>query len=218
MSFEDYAFNTVEDEQKKKKVKPTYVIGVAVLLLLGVIYVAMNFFSGSSTQGFEVQHDEVQAQETEESATIFVHVAGEVKNPGMVELGANERVAKAIELAGGATENAQLDSINLAKKCEDGEQITVPSKVTAESSGTASSDSSSSQASSASSSSSNGKVNINTADATGLQQISGIGPSKAQKIIAYREQNGKFKSVEDLTNVSGIGEKTLASIKDQICV
>ena len=218
MSFEDYAFNTVEDEQKKKKVKPTYVIGVAVLLLLGVIYVAMNFFSGSSTQGFEVQHDEVQAQETEGSATIFVHVAGEVKNPGMVELGANERVAKAIELAGGATENAQLDSINLAKKCEDGEQITVPSKVTAESSGTASSDSSSSQASSASSSSSNGKVNINTADATGLQQISGIGPSKAQKIIAYREQNGKFKSVEDLTNVSGIGEKTLASIKDQICV
>lgn len=218
MSFEDYAFNTVEDEQKKKKVKPTYVIGVAVLLLLGVIYVAMNFFSGSSTQGFEVQHDEVQAQEAEESATIFVHVAGEVKNPGMVELGANERVAKAIELAGGATENAQLDSINLAKKCEDGEQITVPSKVTAESSGTASSDSSSSQASSASSSSSNGKVNINTADATGLQQISGIGPSKAQKIIAYREQNGKFKSVEDLTNVSGIGEKTLASIKDQICV
>ena len=218
MSFEDYAFNTVEDEQKKKKVKPTYVIGVAVLLLLGVIYVAMNFFSGASTQGFEVQHDEVQAQETEESATIFVHVAGEVKNPGMVELGANERVAKAIELAGGATENAQLDSINLAKKCEDGEQITVPSKVTAESSGTASSDSSSSQASSASSSSSNGKVNINTADATGLQQISGIGPSKAQKIIAYREQNGKFKSVEDLTNVSGIGEKTLASIKDQICV
>ena len=218
MSFEDYAFNTVEDEQKKKKVKPTYVIGVAVLLLLGVIYVAMNFFSGASTQGFEVQHDEVQAQETEESATIFVHVAGEVKNPGMVELASNERVAKAIELAGGATENAQLDSINLAKKCEDGEQITVPSKVAAESSGTASSDSSSSQASGASSSSSNGKVNINTADAAGLQQISGIGPSKAQKIIAYREQNGKFKSVEDLINVSGIGEKTLASIKDQICV
>ena len=218
MSFEDYAFNTVEDEQKKKKVKPTYVIGVAVLLLLGVIYVAMNFFSGASTQGFEVQHDEVQAQETEELATIFVHVAGEVKNPGMVELASNERVAKAIELAGGATENAQLDSINLAKKCEDGEQITVPSKVTAESSDTASLDSSSSQASGASSSSNNGKVNINTADAAGLQQISGIGPSKAQKIIAYREQNGKFKSVEDLTNVSGIGEKTLASIKDQICV
>ena len=218
MSFEDYAFNTVEDEQKKKKVKPTYVIGVAVLLLLGVIYVAMNFFSGSSSAGFEVQHDEVQAQESEDSASIFVHVAGEVKNPGMVELDSNERVAKAIELAGGATENAQLDSINLAKKCGDGEQITVPSKVASESATVASSDSSSSSASGTSSSSNNGKVNINTADATGLQQISGIGPSKAQKIIAYREQNGKFKSVEDLTNVSGIGEKTLASIKDQICV
>ncbi|WP_165060255.1 helix-hairpin-helix domain-containing protein [Adlercreutzia sp. ZJ154] len=62
------------------------------------------------------------------------------------------------------------------------------------------------------------KVNINTADAAQLQTISGIGESKAKKIIAYRESNGKFKSVEDLTNVSGIGEKTLESIRDQICV
>lgn len=217
MSFEDYAFNTVEDEQKKKKIKPTYVVGVAVLLLLAIVYVALNFFSGSSNSGFEVQHDDAQVQETGDYSTIFVHVAGEVKNPGMVELESNERVAKAIELAGGATENAQLDSINLAKKCEDGEQITVPSKIATDSSGATSSDSLSASAAS-SSSSNNGKININTADVAGLQQISGIGPSKAQKIIAYREQNGKFKSVEDLTNVSGIGEKTLASIKDQICV
>ena len=93
----------------------------------------------------------------------------------------------------------------------------IPSKVASEES-SANSSTDSSASSGGSASSNNGKVNINTADATGLQQISGIGPSKAQKIIAYREQNGKFKSIEDLTNVSGIGEKTLESIRDQICV
>ena len=217
MSFEDYAFNTVEDEEKKaKKVKPTYVIGVAVLLIIAVVYVALNFLPTSENAGFSVEHDQEAQQTTENDSKIFVHVAGEVKNPGMVELQADERVATAIEKAGGATENAQLDSINLAKKCEDGEQISVPSKVAAESAGGASAETGTSET--GSSSSNNGKVNINTADAAGLQQISGIGPSKAQKIIAYREQNGKFKSIEDLTNVSGIGEKTLASIKDQICV
>ena len=216
MSFEDYAFNTVEDEEKKKsKIKPTYVIGVAVLLLVALAYVGFNFFTSSSNAGFSVEHEQTEAQADDSSARIYVHVAGEVKNPGMVELESDERVAVAIEKAGGATENALLDSINLAKKCEDGEQISVPSKVSTE---TSSASSTETAEAASSSTSSNGKVNINTADASGLQQISGIGPSKAQKIIAYREQNGKFKSVEDLTNVSGIGEKTLASIKDQICV
>ena len=216
MSFEDYAFNTVEDEEKKKgKIKPTYVIGVAVLLLVALAYVGFNFFSSSGNAGFSVEHEQTEAQADDSSAKIYVHVAGEVKNPGMVELESDERVAVAIEKAGGATENAQLDSINLAKKCEDGEQISVPSKVSTETSGVSSAETADATTSSTSN---NGKVNINTADASGLQQISGIGPSKAQKIITYREQNGKFKSVEDLTNVSGIGEKTLASIKDQICV
>ena len=212
MSFEDYAFNTVEDEEKKrKKIKPTYVIGVAVLLIVAVAYVAFTFFSQSESSGFSVEHEQTEQTPAENDSKIFVHVAGEVAKPGMVELEADERVAAAIEKAGGATENAQLDSINLAKKCEDGEQISVPSKVSDETN-------SNQPAETTSATSNNGKVNINTADAAGLQQISGIGPSKAQKIIAYREQNGKFKSVEDLTNVSGIGEKTLASIKDQICV
>ena len=217
MSFDEYAFNTVEDEEKKKsRIKPTYIIGVAVLLLVAVAYIAFNFLSSSENTGFSVEHTQSEQATVENDSKIFVHVAGEVANPGMVELEADERVATAIEKAGGATENAQLDSINLAKKCEDGEQISVPSKISAESSGGASTETTT--ATGSASASNSGKVNINTADAAGLQQISGIGPSKAQKIIAYREQNGKFKSIEDLTNVSGIGEKTLASIKDQICV
>ena len=218
MDFEDYAFNTVEDEEKKKsKIKPTYLIGAAVLLLIAIVYVGMNFLPSSASNGFQVESNETKTETASENSSIFVHVAGEVKSPGMVEIASGERVATAIEKAGGATENAVLDSINLAKKCEDGEQIVVPSKVSSESSASGGSDTSSSTGGS-STSTNNGKVNINTADATGLQQISGIGPSKAQKIIAYREQNGKFKSIEDLTNVSGIGEKTLASIRDQICV
>lgn len=216
MSFEEYAFNTVEDEDKKKsKIKPTYVIGVAVLLLVALAYVGFNFFTSSSNAGFSVEHEKAEVETENTASRIYVHVAGEVKNPGMVELESDERVAVAIEKAGGATDNALLDSINLAKKCEDGEQISVPSKVPTDTSGATSTEAATTESSSTSN---NGKVNINTADASGLQQISGIGPSKAQKIIAYREQNGKFKSVEDLTNVSGIGEKTLASIKDQICV
>ncbi len=217
MNFEDYSFNTVEDEEKKKNIKPTYLIGVAVLVLLAIVYAAINLLPSSSSSGFSVESQETKTEEATETSSIFVHVAGEVKNPGIVELASGERVALAIEKAGGATENALLDSINLAKKCEDGEQIVIPSKVQNEDSSQASSSDSAASGSSASSAN-NGKVNINTADATGLQQISGIGPSKAQKIIAYREQNGKFKSIEDLTNVSGIGEKTLESIRDQICV
>ena len=75
-----------------------------------------------------------------------------------------------------------------------------------------------SAAGSSSSPTNNGKVNINTADLTTLQTLNGVGPSTAQKIIDYRNANGKFKSIDDLKKISGIGEKTFAKFKDQICV
>lgn len=225
VSFQDFA-DDIKEESKFGNLKPAYVIGVAVIFLGIVAYVCFNLFlSPSSDGGFSINKSENQSESQEQSEnaegseqTIFVHVSGHVKKPGLVELNSNDRVATAIEKAGGANEDANLNSINLAKKCEDGEQINVPSLEDANNETSASSQNSSSSATSSTSSSSNGKININTADSAGLQQISGIGPSKAQKIIAYREQNGNFKSVDDLTNVSGIGEKTLASIRDQICV
>ena len=231
MSFQDFA-EEVKEDSKFGKLKPTYVIGVAVIFLLIIGYVCFNlFFSGTGGEGggFSVSSEgsaTAEATQTEEisAQTIYVHVSGHVNSPGLVELAANDRVATAIEKAGGAKDDANLDSINLAKKCEDGEQINVPSdsdvqtQASASSSSSAQSSSSGTTSGSTASTSNDGKVNINTADETGLQQISGIGPSKAKKIVDYRTQNGNFKSVDDLTNVSGIGEKTLASIRDQICV
>lgn len=127
--------------------------------------------------------------------------------PGLYKLEDGARVNDAIEVAGGFTENADKDSLNLAKVLEDGEQIMIPSK-----------GGGSSEAGSSASQTNNGKVNINTADLTTLQTLNGVGPATAQKIIDYRTANGKFKTIEDLKKVSGIGEKTFAKFKDQICV
>ena len=94
----------------------------------------------------------------------------------------------------------------MAKQLEDGEQILIPAI------GGGSSDAS------GASGTNNGKVNINTADLTTLQTLSGVGPATAQKIIDYRTANGKFKTIEDIKKVSGIGEKTFEKFKDKICV
>ncbi|MDO4841948.1 MAG: helix-hairpin-helix domain-containing protein, partial [Phoenicibacter congonensis] len=211
VSFQDFALD-LEEDKKNRSYKLVYLIGVAVLLLLAIVYFAFSFFSATESSGVEVTKEQ-DAQETQASKKIYVHVAGEVNAPGLIELDEGARVSEAITLAGDATEDANVAGVNLAKKCEDGEQIIVPKKA-AEGDAASSGDG----AASSGASSATGKVNINTADSAELQTISGIGPSKAQKIIDYRTQNGSFKSVDDLTNVSGIGDKTLASIRDQICV
>ena len=212
VSFQDFAFD-LEEDKKNRSYKPVYLIGVAVLLLLAIVYFAFSFFSSTESSGVEVTKEQ-DAQETQAAKKVYVHVAGEVNSPGLIELDEGARVSEAISLAGDATEDANVAGVNLAKKCEDGEQIIVPKKAS-EADAASSGDGT---AASSSASSASGKVNINTADSAELQTISGIGPSKAQKIIDYRTQNGSFKSVDDLTNVSGIGDKTLASIRDQICV
>ncbi len=127
------------------------------------------------------------------------------------------RVADAVDAAGGMTPEAAANSINLARVVQDGEQILVasvhdlqPQEAAAASSAT--------PATASGQDAQNAKVNINTANSSELQTISGIGESKAKKIIDYREKNGPFRSIEELTNVSGIGDKTLESIKDAICV
>jgi len=145
---------------------------------------------------------------------ILVHVAGEVLNSGVYELESGARVIDALMAAGGATSLANLDLINLAAPISDGEKIYIPSvieKIKQLNQG-------SSYTSSAYSGGGSGKININTADTTELQKLSGIGPGKAKSIIDYRNKNGPFRSVDDLLNVSGIGEKTLEKIRDEIVV
>ena len=144
---------------------------------------------------------------------ILVHVAGEVLNSGVYELESGARVIDALMAAGGATSLANLDIINLAAPISDGEKIYIPSVIEK-----INQFNQNSSFTSYSSGGSSGKININTADTTELQKLSGIGPGKAKSIIDYRNKNGPFRSVDDLLNVSGIGEKTLEKIRDEIVV
>ena len=152
---------------------------------------------------------------------IVVHVMGAVKSPGVYHLSTDARVHEAIEEAGGKTGQADLHSLNLAAKVRDGEQIYVPEIHQIPDVGqtipTSSSSAAPPQPSVRRSASSNGsRININTATFQELQTLRGIGPTMAQRIIEYRQTSGRFATVDDLTNVKGVGEKTLEKIRDSI--
>lgn len=142
------------------------------------------------------------------STEIFVHVVGEVKTPGVYTLPANARVIDAINIAGGATDEANLTSINLARILFDGEQVFIANKSEA----SANSPSSSSQSEAAQT----GRVSINLGSLAQLDTLPGIGPAIASRIIEYREQNGPFRQLTDLKEVSGIGDAVFNKIKDLI--
>jgi competence protein ComEA len=144
---------------------------------------------------------------------LHVYVSGAVAYPDVYELPCDSIVKDAIEAAGGPTDEADLNRINLARRVRDEEQIYVPQE--GESPPVRSlSDSSSPSPSSQG----GGKVNINTAPAEELSTLPGIGPTQAQSIIDYRTTNGPFQSVKDIKNVRGIGEATFEKLKDKITV
>ena len=160
---------------------------------------------------------------------IFVDIGGAVKKPMLARLPGGSRVEDAIRAAGGLTSDADLSMVNRAAVVSDGEKIYIPKKGEAGAAGAgggagtagigASGGSGAEGASAgAGAASSGGLVNINTADLTQLQTITGVGPATAQKIIDYRTQNGSFRSIEELKNVSGIGDKTFEKMRDQITV
>ena len=150
--------------------------------------------------------------------TVFVHVVGEVHEPGVVELPGDARVEAAIAAAGGVTEAAELVGVNLARVVADGEQIVVPDEqAAAEHAPNAGSDTSGGSASSREADS-GGTININTADVEALKTLPRIGPSLAERILDWRELNGSFTSVDQLLDVSGIGEKTLEGFRDRVTV
>lgn len=161
---------------------------------------------------------------TTNSKTVTCDISGAVKHQGVYTLKNGARLQELIEAAGGTTGKVQLKAINRAILLKDQDKIHIPYKgekvESAATAGTGTSTNSTSTSSngSASNQESGEKVNLNTADVAGLQKLTGIGEKKAEQIIAYREQNGPFKKVEDLMQVSGIGEKTFASLKDQLTV
>ena len=151
---------------------------------------------------------------------LIIHITGAVKNPGVYQLKSTDRIVDAVKIAGGETEEANLDLINLAALLKDGQKIIVPYKTyneTGEETNTNTYNNVESVYSSSSLSTS-AKININTANANMLQALSGIGPVLSERIIEYRNQNGFFGIIDDIKDVSGIGEKKFEGIKDLICV
>ena len=158
-----------------------------------------------------------KGQEPEqETDAIFVYVCGQVAAPGVYELSAGARVYQAIERAGGTLEGASPESLNLAQQAEDGQKIYVPSKEEAEA-GTFPQDDSWGAASS-SREQGGGKVNLNTADLEELMTLTGIGQTRAEAIISYREEEGAFQAPEDIMKVDGIKEGIYEKLKDEITV
>jgi competence protein ComEA len=161
------------------------VIGAAVVGLGGALYL------GSGAPPAPLPEAPVAALAPE---LIVVHVSGAVRDPGLVSLVGPARVADAVHAAGGATSVADLSAINLASSVGDGEQIVVPAVGESGEAG-------------------DGLIDLNRATAQDLAQLHGIGPVLADRIVAYREEHGRFESVESLLDVPGIGEAKLALLR-----
>ena len=155
------------------------------------------------------ENREEQVQEEPESTgkqAIYVHVCGAVRSPGVYELEEGSRVAQAVKAAGGFIEDASEESLNLARTLNDGEQILVLTEEEMQ------------EQRVSTSAKPDGRININTAGVEELTSLSGIGEAKAEAILLYRDEHGSFLEIEDICNVSGIGESTFDKIKDRITV
>lgn len=140
---------------------------------------------------------------------ILVEIKGEVKKPDVYEIAEGSIIRDLINIAGGLTEEANIEGINRAEKLKDNQLIVIPDKNSANNGAVISN---------TVGTSSEGIININSASLSDLQKINGVGEVKAQSIIDYREKNGGFKSIEDIKNVEGIGDKTFEKIKDKISI
>lgn len=193
---------------RNDKFKKALAIGVLVIVAFAV------FAFQQESRGAELAYEEggeVIASESvseENAGEIYVDIGGAVNNPMLARLPAGSRVENAIEAAGGITDKADMTSINRAEFVEDGQKIFIPELMTDDEGNVVST----------SAEEFSGKVNINSADSSQLETLTGVGPSTAQKIIDYRNQNGRFSKIEDLKNVSGIGDKTFEKLKDDITI
>ena len=192
------------------------IYAIAGIIALGVsVKVARSV--GSQTQGEVVLTEPARAQASDK---VIFQVAGSIKQPGVYTLPHGSRVIDAIESAGGAKPGANLDSMNLAAPIEDGTRIYVPlideqpeaGAMPAIAAGTSSGPKAASPSNKLHAPS-EGKVNINTADATELQRLPGVGPSTAEAILEYRSQIRRFNSVDQLDDVKGIGPKKLEKMR-----
>lgn len=210
----------LENLTKKQKIILSI---IAVLVAIGIIYFINN---KNQTNNIELdenilvsnQNTKQMSQDTEK--IVIVHITGSVKNPGIVKLKEGSRIEDAIEAAGGLTENADISNVNLAYVLDDGTKIKIPN-LDDEDIGDEDvvlKDSGEGIIQKDEKTTNTNIVNINKATENELSTLPGIGNSLATRIVEYRKQNGNFKTIEDIKNVSGIGESKFANIKDFISI
>jgi len=173
------------------------------LCLAAIVIGAGLGLSGGEQPGFGALAASSSSSSLGTSRPISVHVSGWVVSPGVVEVAEGSIVADAITAAGGARPGAGLDSINLAGPVLAGDQVVVPGPSGSTPAGPAAS-------------SSDGLISLNRADAAQLQDLPGVGPVLAERIVAHRDANGPYRAVEDLLDVPGIGEAKLAAMRDLV--
>ncbi len=219
----------------KKIVVYIIIISVIALIIHEVAIKKENFIENITDINTIETSEENETKEQKKvdiTNKIMVYITGEVKNPGIYELGENSRIKDVIEKAGGLKETADITDINLATILQDEDKITIPTKdktmeekqnteriqSNKQSKTTEKSQNTTSISTNTTGKNQNTKVNINTATQTELETLPGIGPSTASKIVSYRKENGKFKSIEEIKKVNGIGESKYKKIKELIKV
>jgi len=185
------------------------VAGLALAVVLGLRQLAGGSAGGGGEVAAPVATIAVQDDAAGDGRRVVVHVAGAVRDPGVYKLPATARVDEAVARAGGPTRRADLSGLNLAAKVEDGRQVLVPERA-------GSSPAAAGAAPTAAAPGEGQPVNLNTATLEQLDTLSGIGPLTAQKILDFREERGGFGSVEELGEIPGIGDKRLASLREEV--
>lgn len=175
----------------RRSIRPLFfIVGAILIVVIGLWFIGRPAQVEPVVAGVE---SELVLDAENSSMKVVVHVAGSVKNPGLYQLPAGARIADAIEAAGGVIKKSASDSVNLARAVVDGEQILVGEN--------------------ASGGAGNG-VSINSASVSELEDLPGVGPVIAARIVSYREANGPFTSIDGLGEVSGIGDSIMGSIRD----
>lgn len=216
------------DELTLTSAKPRWRLGVGTFIVLALVVLAaaigVQVFNPASTvsipAGSETSAQSVEiAPATTASGSVLVHVMGAVAAPGVYELPGGARLVDAVAAAGGTAEDADTTLVNLARPVADGEQVRIPrvGETPPPASGTAEAHTATTGTGPAGTHAA-GMVNLNTASASELEALPRIGPAMAERIIAYREQHGGFRSVDELKHVTGIGDATYEQIAPHVTV